>query len=87
MKAIPVFSAALKQCNPARADVIISMVFQLGVNGLAKFESPLKMIEIPVPPQPREAGEEQDKRDRTVRDATDTTLRQLVAAAAPFGTD
>lgn len=44
MKSTPIISAALKQCNPARADILISMAFQLGVTGLAKFENTLKMI-------------------------------------------
>ena len=44
MKAQPNIAAALKQCNPARADVLLSMGYQLGVNGLAGFKNTLAMI-------------------------------------------
>lgn len=37
-------AAALKQCNPAREDVLISMAYQLGVNGLAQFSKSLIFI-------------------------------------------
>jgi lysozyme len=44
MKTNPSILSALKQCNPARADVLISMAYQLGVNGLAGFKNTLAMI-------------------------------------------
>ncbi|WP_428945281.1 glycoside hydrolase family protein [Pantoea sp. FN060301] len=44
MKAKPSILSALKQCNPARADVLTSMAFQLGVNGLAGFKNTLAMV-------------------------------------------
>jgi lysozyme len=37
-------AAALKQCNPARADVLTSMCYQLGADGLAKFKKSLVYI-------------------------------------------
>lgn len=37
-------SAALRQCNPARADVLYSMAYQLGVDGLAAFKNTLVMV-------------------------------------------
>ena len=37
-------AAALKQCNPAREDVITSMAYQLGVDGLAQFSKALIFI-------------------------------------------
>ncbi len=40
----PVLVAALKQCNAARADVLHSMAYQLGVDGLAAFKNTLLMI-------------------------------------------
>lgn len=40
----PVITAALTQCNPARADVIYSMAYQLGVDGLAAFKNTLQMV-------------------------------------------
>lgn len=36
--------AALQKCNPARADILYSMAFQLGINGLAGFKKTLVMI-------------------------------------------
>ncbi|WP_312836648.1 glycoside hydrolase family protein [Pantoea sp.] len=44
MKAQPSIAAALKQCNPARADVLQSMAYQLGINGLAGFKNTLAMV-------------------------------------------
>lgn len=35
---------ALKQCNDARTDIIMSMAYQMGVAGLAGFKNTLKMI-------------------------------------------
>lgn len=36
--------AALKACNPARKDILISMAYQMGVGGLAGFKNTLAMI-------------------------------------------
>lgn len=44
MNTRPVLVAALKQCNAARADVLYSMAYQLGVDGLAAFKNTLVMI-------------------------------------------
>lgn len=44
MKSNSEISAALKQCNPARADVLQSMAYQMGVNGLAAFKNTLAMV-------------------------------------------
>lgn len=35
---------ALRSCNDARADVLISMAYQMGVNGLAAFKNTLSMV-------------------------------------------
>ena len=35
---------ALKQCNDARTDIIMSMAYQMGVAGLAGFKNTLKLI-------------------------------------------
>lgn len=40
----PAIYAALQKCNPARADVLYSMAYQMGVNGLAGFKNTLAMI-------------------------------------------
>ncbi|WP_147198531.1 glycoside hydrolase family protein [Pantoea sp. MBD-2R] len=40
----PVLVAALKQCNSVRTDVLYSMAYQLGVDGLAAFKNTLLMI-------------------------------------------
>lgn len=40
----PTILAALKQCNPARADVLYSMAYQLGIDGLSAFKNTLVMI-------------------------------------------
>ncbi|WP_313752421.1 lysozyme [Mixta calida] len=40
----PAIYAALQQCNPARADILYSMGYQLGVAGLAGFKNTLVMI-------------------------------------------
>lgn len=44
MKARPAICSALKQCNPARTDILISMAYQLGTEGLAGFKNTLAMI-------------------------------------------
>lgn len=44
MNTRPSIYAALKQCNPARADVLYSMAYQMGVDGLAAFKNTLVMI-------------------------------------------
>lgn len=44
MNSRPEIYAALKQCNPARADVLYSMAYQMGVDGLAAFKNTLVMI-------------------------------------------
>jgi len=40
----PSIYAALQKCNPARADVLYSMAFQMGIAGLAGFKNTLVMI-------------------------------------------
>lgn len=35
---------AMRSCNDARADVLISMAYQMGINGLAGFKNTLSMI-------------------------------------------
>lgn len=40
----PAIYAALQKCNPARADVLYSMAYQMGVTGLAGFKNTLAMI-------------------------------------------
>lgn len=40
----PAIYAALQKCNPARADVLYSMAYQMGVAGLAGFKNTLAMI-------------------------------------------
>lgn len=44
MKRNSAIAAALKQCNPAREDILTSMAFQLGTDGLAKFKKTLIFI-------------------------------------------
>lgn len=44
MNANPSIVAALKACNPARRDILISMAYQMGVGGLAAFKNTLAMI-------------------------------------------
>lgn len=44
MNANPAILAALKKCNPARSDVLISMAYQLGTVGLAGFKNTLAMV-------------------------------------------
>jgi len=44
MNSRPAIYAALKQCNPARADILYSMAYQMGVDGLAAFNNTLVMI-------------------------------------------
>ena len=46
MKASPAIYAALKNCNPARADILTSMAYQLGTQGLAGFKNTLQMIAV-----------------------------------------
>lgn len=40
----PSIYAALQKCNAARSDVIYSMAYQMGVNGLAGFKNTLALI-------------------------------------------
>ena len=42
--ATPSVYAALQKCNPARADVLYSMAYQMGIAGLAGFKNTLAMI-------------------------------------------
>lgn len=44
IKRRPSILAALSQCNPARADVLYSMAYQLGVDGLSAFKNTLLLI-------------------------------------------
>ena len=44
MKRNSAIAAALKQCNPAREDILTSMAFQLGTEGLADFRKTLIFI-------------------------------------------
>ncbi|MEB6655036.1 glycoside hydrolase family protein [Klebsiella aerogenes] len=44
MNANPSIVSALKACNPARRDILISMAYQMGVNGLAGFKNTLSMV-------------------------------------------
>lgn len=44
MNANPSIVAALKACNPARRDILVSMAYQMGVGGLAAFKNTLAMI-------------------------------------------
>lgn len=44
MSGNPSVVAALKACNPARKDILISMAYQMGVVGLAGFKNTLAMI-------------------------------------------
>lgn len=44
MNAKPAIMAALNKCNPARRDVLISMAYQLGTDGLAGFKNTLAMV-------------------------------------------
>lgn len=37
-------AVALKKCNPARSDILYSMAYQLGVDGLAAFKNTLVLI-------------------------------------------
>lgn len=46
MRSAPAIYAALKQCNPARSDVLLSMAYQLGTQGLAGFKNTLQMIAV-----------------------------------------
>lgn len=45
MNGTPSILAALKQCNAPRRDVLVSMAYQMGVNGLAAFKNTLAMVE------------------------------------------
>lgn len=40
----PNIVSALNACNPARSDILCSMAYQMGVNGLAGFKNTLAMI-------------------------------------------
>lgn len=40
----PSIVAALRQCNPPRTDVLYSMAYQLGVDGLSAFKNTLLLI-------------------------------------------
>lgn len=40
----PSIANAMKQCNPAREDILTSMAFQLGTDGLAAFQKTLLFI-------------------------------------------
>ncbi len=44
MQLRPAIISALKSCNDARRDVLISMAYQMGVPGLAGFKNTLAMI-------------------------------------------
>lgn len=44
MQTRPAISQALAKCNGARSDVLYSMAYQLGVDGLAQFKDTLSMI-------------------------------------------
>lgn len=44
MKGRPIINNALNQCNSARADVLLSMAYQMGVDGLALFRGTLSSI-------------------------------------------
>lgn len=44
MQRRPALQAALRQCNPARADVLCSMAWQLGVDGLSAFNNTLQRV-------------------------------------------
>lgn len=44
MRTVSVINAALSQCNDARSDILVSMAYQMGVNGLADFTTTLGLI-------------------------------------------
>lgn len=44
MNSNPSIVAAIKACNEARRDILISMAYQMGVNGLAGFKNTLAMV-------------------------------------------
>lgn len=44
MNATPSIYAAMKACNDARKDVLISMAYQMGINGLAQFKNTLASV-------------------------------------------
>jgi len=44
MNADKIIFPALKQCNPARSDILVSMAYQLGVGGLTNFKNTLAMV-------------------------------------------
>lgn len=44
MNAYPTIFAALKQCNDARRDILISMAYQMGAGGLVGFKNTLAMM-------------------------------------------
>lgn len=45
MNTYPTIVAALKLCNAARRDILVSMAYQMGVGGLAAFKNTMAMIE------------------------------------------
>lgn len=44
MRASTVVASALRQCNDARSDILISMAYQMGTAGLASFKNTLGMV-------------------------------------------
>ncbi|NIY47287.1 glycoside hydrolase family protein [Cedecea colo] len=44
MNSKPNIVAAMKQCNAERKDILVSMAYQMGVDGLAGFKNTLAMI-------------------------------------------
>lgn len=44
MKTVPSIASALANCNAARSDILLSMAYNLGVNGLSAFKNTLAMI-------------------------------------------
>ncbi|MFU9137921.1 lysozyme [Erwinia tasmaniensis] len=44
MNARPSLAVALRQCDPARADVLYCMAYQMGVDGLSAFKNTLVLI-------------------------------------------
>jgi lysozyme len=44
MNTYPTIVAALKLCNAARRDILVSMAYQMGVGGLAAFKNTLAML-------------------------------------------
>lgn len=44
MRASTVVASALRQCNDARSDILVSMAYQMGTAGLASFKNTLGMV-------------------------------------------